>query len=173
MTYKANILLGKITKVHRFDGTVTVILEKNFSGDILKLESVFLEIEGKPVPFIISESDYRGGDILRLRFDGYDTLEKVTEFTGCRVFLISDETINKTDKSQVDLKDYNIRLADNTFLGTVAEVIENTGQWLLNVRTKKGKEILIPLHEDLIIGIDKRKKIIKMVLPEGLAEVNQ
>ncbi len=32
------------------------------------MESVFLEIEGKPVPFFISESEYPGGDILRLKF---------------------------------------------------------------------------------------------------------
>ena len=172
MAYNANILLGKITKVYGFDGTVTVRLEKNLKAEISELKSVFLEIEGKPVPFIISESDYQGGDILRLRFYGYGTVEKVTGFTGCRVFLTSDATSKKSDKDQGDLRGYKVRLTDNRLLGVVTEVIENPGQWLFNVNTTKGEEILIPLHEDLIIGIDKRKKIIWMDLPEGLTEIN-
>ena len=51
------------------------------------MESVFLEIEGRPVPFFVSGSDYSGADILKLRFDGYDSSDKVSEFTGCRIFL--------------------------------------------------------------------------------------
>jgi ribosomal 30S subunit maturation factor RimM len=42
----------------------------------------------------------------------------------------------------------------------------------MNVRIEKDKEILIPLHEDLIIRIDNKKKIIKMDLPQGLMEIN-
>jgi 16S rRNA processing protein RimM len=172
MAYNATILLGKIAKVYGFDGTVTVKLEKDLKAGITELKSVFLETEGKQVPFIISESDYQGGDILRLKFDGYDTVEKVTGFTGCRVFLTSDTTSKKPDKDPGDLRGYMVWLADNRLLGIVTEVIENPGQWLFNVNTTKGEEILIPLHEDLIIGIDKRKKIIRMDLPEGLTEIN-
>jgi len=172
MAYNANILLGKITKVYGFDGTVTVRLEKNLKAGISELKSVFLETEGKPVPFIISESEDQGGDILRLKFDGYNTVEKVTGFMGCRVYLTSDATSKKSDKDQGELRGYKVRLADNRFLGVVTEVIENPGQWLFNVNTTKGEEILIPLHEDLIISIDKRKKIIRMDLPEGLTEIN-
>jgi 16S rRNA processing protein RimM len=172
MAYNAKILLGKITKVYGFDGTVIVRLEKNLKAEIPVLKSVFLETDGKPVPFIISESDYQGGDILRLKFDGYSTVEKVTGFMGCRVYLTSDATSKKSDKDQGELRGYKVRLADNRFLGVVTEVIENPGQWLFNVNTTKGEEILIPLHEDLIISIDKRKKIIRMDLPEGLTEIN-
>jgi 16S rRNA processing protein RimM len=172
MAYNATILLGKITKVHRSDGIVTVKLEKNFTEDILILESVFLEIEGNPVPFIISESDHPGGDILKLRFDGYDKPEKVSEFTGCRVFLTSGNASKNSGRDPNDLKDYKVQLADNSLLGIVTGIIDNPGQSLLRVKTKEGKEILVPLHEDLVLGIDKRKKIIKMDLPEGLVEIN-
>jgi len=173
MIYKVHKLLGKITKVYGFDGTVTVKLEQNFTGNIPELKSVFLEIEGKPVPFIISESYRPGRDIIRLKFDGYDRFEKVSEFTGCRIFLTSDDKVAKSDKDSDDLRGFKILRADTSFLGTVAEIMENPGQWLLNVITTKGEKILIPLHEDLILGIDKKKKIIRMELPEGLIDLNQ
>ncbi len=51
------------------------------------MESVFLEIEGRPVPFFISGYGIFGADILKLRFEGYDSDEKISEFVGCRIFL--------------------------------------------------------------------------------------
>jgi len=171
MAYDANILLGRISKVHGFEGAVTVILEKTFIKNIPEMESVFLEIEGKPVPFFIKESDYPGGDILRLIFDGYDTFEKVNEFAGCRVFL----TKGDKKRSGSDVKtffNYKVCLPDNSLIGTIRELFENPGQWLLEIKTPAGKELLIPFHEDLIVSIDKRKKIIIMNLPEGLTDLN-
>jgi 16S rRNA processing protein RimM len=171
MAYNANILLGRISKVHGFEGAVTVKLEKTFIENIPDMESVFLEIEGKPVPFFIQESDYPGGDILRLIFDGYDTFEKVNEFTGCRIFL------TKGDKKRPgsDIRtfcNYKVCLPDSSLVGTIRELFENPGQWLLEINTPAGKELLIPFHEDLIVLIDKRKKIIIMNLPEGLTDLN-
>ena len=171
MAYNANILLGRISKVHGYEGAVTVKLEKNLIENVPNMESVFLEIEGKPVPFFIQESDYPGGDILRLKFEGYSTMEQANEFTGCRVFLTSGEKEEKrTDV--ITYHNYRIFLPDNNHVGTISEIIENPGQWLLQIVTSAGKELLIPFHEDFVVSIDKRKKIIVMDLPEGLLEIN-
>jgi 16S rRNA processing protein RimM len=171
MAYNANILLGRISKVHGFEGAVTVLLEKNLIENVPDMESVFLEIEGKPVPFFIRESYYPGGDILRLKFDGYISMEQVNEFIGCRVFLTSGER----EEKHADIRTFNsfrILLPDNSHVGTISEIIENPGQWLLEIITPAGKKLLIPFHEDFIVSIDKRKKIIIMDLPEGLLEIN-
>ena len=88
------------------------------------MESVFLEIEGKPVPFFILESDYPGSDILRLKFDGYNSMEQVNEFTGCRVFLTSGES----EEKRADVRtfhSYSILLPDDSHVGTISEIIEN------------------------------------------------
>jgi 16S rRNA processing protein RimM len=172
MAYKANILLGRLTKVHGFEGAVTVRLEKTFTENIPELELVFLEIEGKPVPFFISWSEYPGGNIIWIKFSGYESIDKVSEFTGCRIFLKSDRTGSNTPDNLQDLRGFKINSGDKKKIGTITRLIENPGQVLLNVDRGKGKEILIPLHENLIISIDRRRKIIKMDLPEGLLELN-
>ena len=172
MIYNAGILLGHIKKVHGFEGAVTVKLEKTFTENIPEMESVFLEIEGKPVPFLISESEHPDAGNLILKFEGYDSFEKVNELTGCRVFLSAGE-VGKTEGSNlIDLKGFKVKLHNNRLAGTIREIIENPGQWLISVETEKGKELLIPFHEDFIIKVDKKKKIIKMDLPEGLMEIN-
>ncbi len=172
MAYNFNILLGRITKISGYEGAVAVKLEKFFFDDIPRLESVFLEIDGRPVPFFVSDYEYNGADILKLSFDGYDSIEKIGEFTGCRVYL----TTEKPDSMMVDdfmsLIGYKVLTTEMTIIGTVSEVIQNPGQWLLNVVSPAKKEILIPFHEDFIVTIQKRGKNIIMDIPDGLTEIN-
>jgi 16S rRNA processing protein RimM len=172
MTYRYQILLGKISRVNGYDGSVIVKLENSFLDNIPEMESVFLEINGKPVPFFISFSEYSGGDILKLKFDGYESFEKVSEFTGCRVFLT---TINEEDM-QADKPDnilgFKVVSHNKNLIGTVEEIIQNPGNDLLKIISPEKKEILIPFHEDLIKGFDEGKKTIMVELPEGLTDIN-
>ncbi len=172
MAYKAEILLGRITKVHGYEGAVTVRLENRFKENLPEMESVFLEIEGKPVPFFISEFEYQGADILRLKFEDYDSQEKVSEFVGCRVFLTTKDIQESSSQTSINLSGFRIYGKHNILIGTVTEITENRGRYLLNITAESGRNILIPLHDDLITRVDKRKKIIHMDLPEGLTEIN-
>jgi 16S rRNA processing protein RimM len=172
MAYRNEILLGRITKVSGYEGAVTVKLERFFSEKLPHMESVFLEIEGRPVPFFISASEYSGADILKLQFDGYDSSEKVNEFIGCQVYLTTAAPVGKKIENVQNLSGFSVLTSDNIVLGSVDEVIQNPGQWLLSVVSDMGKTILIPLHENFIVKIDKKKKILIMDLPEGLTEIN-
>jgi 16S rRNA processing protein RimM len=171
MAYSNNILLGRITKLSGYEGAVTVKLEKIFSENIPLMESVFLEIEGRPVPFFISGSEYSGADILKLSFEGYESIEKVREFIGCRIFLTSGKPVNTHPDDLTSLKGYLV-LVHGNILGTITDIIQNPGQWLLSISTPSEKEILIPLHNDFIVSIDDTKKTINMDIPDGLTDIN-
>jgi len=172
MIYQPGILVGRIIKIHGYEGTVIVRLEKIFIENVSEMESVFLEIEGKPVPFFIFGSEYTGGDIIKIKFEGYHSYEKVSELKGCKVFLTGSGGNKNGDNNYTDIRGFRVIVHDNQLAGTIIEVIENPGQWLLKVKTEKEKELLIPFHEDLIIKVDKKLKIIQMDLPEGLTEIN-
>jgi len=172
MAYKSNILLGRITKLSGYEGAVAVKLEKTFTENIPQMESVFLEIDGSPVPFFISEMEYTGADILKLTFEGYNSIEKVSEFAGCRIFLTSSvNSKNKNHETQTLIGYIVIGPVDEK-IGSISEIIPNNGQWLLNVISPDRKNILIPFHEHFILRIDRRKKIVVMDIPEGLLEIN-
>jgi 16S rRNA processing protein RimM len=172
MAYKNDILLGKITKVSGYEGAVTVKLEKIFTENIPQMESVFLEIEGRPVPFFISDLEYSGADILKLWFDGYNSIDKISEFTGCRIFLTSAPDSGSQNEDNQNLIGYSVFAPENNLLGSISDLISNNGQWLLNVMSLNKKNILLPFHEHFIISIDKKKKIVVMDIPEGLLEIN-
>src|SRR5450759_1651583 len=99
MAYINNILLGRITKASGYEGAVAVKLEKIFTENIPQMESVFMEIEGRPVPFFISDIEYPGADILKLSFDGYNSSGKISEFIGSRIFLTNNMPGNIDQKT--------------------------------------------------------------------------
>ena len=172
MAYRCDILLGRITKVSGYEGAVAVKIEKLVTENIPQMESVFLEIEGRPVPFFISGMEYNGADILKLQFEGYDSNEKMCEFTGCRIFLTSGTDIGSLKEESQNFMGYKVFADDGKLLGSISDVISNNGQWLINVASADRKSILIPFHEHFIVSIDRRKKVIIMDIPDGLTEIN-
>jgi len=172
MTYNSNILLGRIVKATGFEGAVKVKLERVFFENIPHMESVFLEIEGRQVPFFISNLEYNGADILKLKFEGYDSLERIREYSGCRIFLTSNDPVRNNLEDTKNLAGYKVLLENNTVLGSVTEVIKNPGQSLLKIISLDNNDILIPFHEHFIVSIDIKDKIIVMDIPEGLTEIN-
>lgn len=173
MTYNNQILLGRITKISGYEGFVSVRLERTFIENISELESVFIVIEGKPVPFIISSFEYPGGDTLKIRFSGYEKDTKVAEFNGCEVFLTTlGENTQQTDLPGSFIG-YEVLTGDKEHLGIISDIIQNPAQYLISVITPDKKEILIPLHGDLIKKINKRGRKIILELPEGLIDINK
>jgi 16S rRNA processing protein RimM len=167
-----HILLGRITKTHGFEGAVTVKVEKIFSENIPEPESVFLEIEGRPVPFFIEYSEQPDSVTLRLKFDGYDSSASVKEFVGSGVYLTGTVPQKSKGSHYSGLEGYIVKSSDGIVAGVVKELIENPSQLLLNIVTHSGKEFLIPLHEDLIEEVDNENRTIRMIIPEGLEEIN-
>lgn len=171
VAYNAGILLGVIVKAHGFDGTVSIKSAGQFRDKIHEMESVFVVTDGKPVPFFIAEAE-TAGDTIKLKFSGYESVDKISEFIGCKVVSTSAETSSSSDLSWQELTGFVLSTPRKDMIGKVSDVIENPGQLLLIVITEKGTEIMVPFHEDLIVSFDKKRKIISMDLPEGLLEIN-
>jgi 16S rRNA processing protein RimM len=172
MAYNKHILLGKITKVHGHEGAVTIRLERSISDNIPEMESVFIETDGRPVPFFIDHAEQPDMSTLRLKFTDYNSAEKVKEFVGCRLFM-TESAVNAVQLSnQLNLINYKVFSGENIPVGVIAEIIENPGQLLLNIQSSSDRYFLLPWHADLITDIDSDNKIIRMMIPDGIMDIN-
>lgn len=172
MAFTKRILLGRITKIHPYRGTVTVELSLGITLDLSAMESVFLEIEGKQVPFFLNEHTDNGSGFLKLNFEGYESSGKMEKYNGCRIFIDSG-TQNVRDLPDLsDLTGFRVYSQNDEFIGNVFRIINNPGQLLLQIFSDSDREILIPLHEDLIMEIREDKKTLKIVVADGLVDVN-
>jgi 16S rRNA processing protein RimM len=172
MAYIYKILLGKIARVNGYEGYVTVKLEKEYIDNLPEMEWVFIETDGKPVPFFISASEYCGEDLLKLKFEGYETFEKISEFSGYKIFLTTVREENIHENIQESVMGFKVISDNGKYIGTITEIIQNPGQKLLKLVSPRNKEILIPYHEDFILSLDAGKKTIVVEIPEGLTEIN-
>ncbi len=170
-SYKDKALLGRIVKIHGHDGTVIVKTEPGFIENMPETESVFIEVDGIPVPFFIADLGYSGEDTMKVRFRDYDSIEKISEFNGCRI-LIAGTGSESSDIRDGDLTGFRVFAGKGNYLGTIEAVIHKPGQDLLSVRQEGKKPVLVPLHSDLILETDEKSGIIMMDLPDGLTALS-
>ena len=173
MAKRQKILLGRIIKIHGYQGGVILRTDKSFSGPIPGKGWVFIEYEGKPVPFLIRESEEARPGMLKFWFDGYESAEMINIVTGSNLFVFTEDNGIRIPEGPGDLEGFRLFDAKDNYIGTIEEVMENPGQIVLRVISDDGGEILVPLHEDLIVETDHANKILTMDLPEGLTDLNR
>ena len=84
-----SICLGTITKTHGIKGQVVLRLDHYGFDDILRLEPVFIEIDGLPVPFFVEAYEEKTTDSLILFFEDMrskprDFIRSISEFLGLK-----------------------------------------------------------------------------------------
>jgi 16S rRNA processing protein RimM len=173
MAKRQKILLGRIIKIHGYQGGVILRADKSFKGPIPEKGWVFIEYEGKPVPFLIRESEEAGPGMLKLWFDGYETAEMINTVTGCNLFVLTEDSGTGISEGSGNIHGFRLFDAKRNYIGTIEEVMENPGQIVLRVISDDQREILVPLHEDLIVEADQTNKTLIMDLPEGLTDLNR
>lgn len=142
--------------------------ESGITGEPEQGEPVFVVIDGIPVPFFTREAFSPSPATLVISFDDYLTAESVLSLKGCEV-RIAGETEESDDLA--GLNGFIMTDRNSDFSGTIISVLQNPGQ-LLAVVYSRGGEIFVPLHPDLIVRIDRKRKSIEMSLPEGLIQLN-
>jgi 16S rRNA processing protein RimM len=166
-------VLGTIAKVHGIRGQVVLRLNNLSFDDIIKMETVFVEIDGLPVPFFISEYSEKNIDSIILTFEDLIPEKKTLELVGCRVFI---STINLTASVLEPVNQIEVVLGYEVFdlnlvrLGTIEEIINVQQNPLFRIKNGK-KEYLVPIQPQFIIKIEKSKKRIVLDPPSGLIDL--
>ncbi|MBQ2104198.1 MAG: hypothetical protein II478_03385, partial [Bacteroidales bacterium] len=132
--------------------------------DIDTTEPVFIYFDELPVPFFIQTLRRRGMDKAIVTLNDVTSLEDAEELVGRAVYMDLEE---EDDPSQ-DLA----ALIGWTLkgVGPITDFYDITANPCIEVQTKKGA-VLVPLHEDLIVSMDPKAKVLEMNLPEGILEV--
>lgn len=160
--------IGRITKTFGFEGAVVVRSSGTITGEPKQGEPVFIVTDGIPVPFFTREAFLTAPDTLIISFDDYLTAESVTRFRGCEVLTEAGE---ETEDELKGLAGFILTDSATGITGTIKDVIRNPGQ-LMAVAVMNDAEVLVPLHHDLIISVNKKRKTIIMTLPGGLIGLN-
>lgn len=175
MNKEETILLGHISKVHGKDGAVVIHIRPGLFYGIENApqEAIFVGVNDYVVPFFIEWYQESSQDEVRVKFQEIDTPERAAWFTGREVYTPKPKDEQKQKKAFSINEIIGFEVIDEIHgnIGTVSEVMELPQQEILKVLNTEGKEILIPLVEELLLDFDAKNKVIEISAPEGLIEL--
>ncbi len=173
MLKKENLsFLGTLVKPHGIHGDMILKLNNLHSEDIPELESVFIEIEGLMVPFFISHFSDINESSLLIKVHDIDSNAKAKKFIGCNIY-ITRGILNVPDNLNLkkqELTGYDIIDRKHGNIGKITDFLNITDNPLLKV-SAEGKEFMIPVHQNIILKIDNKKKTVFTEIPEGLLDL--
>lgn len=164
------VQIGNILKAHGVDGTMRVGVEPVFLEDAVDLDAIFLESTSQEkIPYFIETVEAIAVDTVLIKLEDINGREQVTPWIKSPVWARAED-LSEEIEEHISLEDFII--IDNQLgeIGRIEEVVEIRYQELAKV-IYENKEILIPLHDDLITKLDESSQKIFMNLPEGLIEV--
>ena len=145
-----------------------------FTDDIfdrVECEYLVCLLDGIFVPFFIEEYRFRSDTTALVKLEGVDTSEKARMFTNVEVYFPKKYVGEEEDSDDIPTWNYFIGFkvedVNHGELGEIVAVDDSTMNVLFAIE-KDGEELLLPAHEEFIIKLDKKKRLLTVEVPDGL-----
>lgn len=165
------ISIGHTKKLYGIKGGIRIHIKEDFLADFEQTEVLFLEIEGRKIPYFIKEKIYDAP--FRVIFEDHTHREASQALTGKEIFLRENQlSIQETTPDLVYAPYIGFTLKDAQIgnIGNIEDIIAYPQQEMAVLQYKE-QEIIIPLNEYLIKEIQEKDKIILVDLPDGLLDL--
>lgn len=165
--------IGLFNKPHGIHGE----LQFTFTDDIFDradCDYLVCLLDGIFVPFFIEEYRFRSDSTALVKLEGIDTAERARMFTNVEVYF-PVKYAEEADEGELSWNFFTGFLMEEIhygMLGEITDVDTTTVNTLFVVQGEDG-EILVPAREEFIRGIDRKRKIITVKLPEGLLNLEE
>jgi len=165
--------IGSITRTHGVRGEVAF----QFTDDVwdrVEADYLFLRLDGLLVPFFLEEWRFRSDNVALLKFEDIDSADDARRIVGTEVYFPKDLTPEDLDEEELEWQHFTgfEVWQDDSLLGTVTSVLDQTANVLLVVTTPDDRELLIPAHEDFVLEADHRQRRLLVSVPEELLNLN-
>ena len=161
--------IGRLGKAHGIHGEVTF----QFDDDVFDrtdADYLVLEVDGILVPFFIEEYRFRSDSTALLKLEGVDSQERARELTNTDVYFPRHLAEDGDDDTLTYAFLVGFTIVDAATDRKVG-VIESVDESTMNILFCLSDGTLVPAAEELIEGIDQKKKEISLRLPEGILDL--
>lgn len=171
MKIEDSFYIGYITKTKGLKGEVQLFFEYPEPQDLV-LETVFLEINGKLIPYFVTQIKLQPNQTANIYFEDVDVVEKAEKLIRKKVYLPNTKKPERNPDEFLitDLKGFLVIDETRGELGEIVEIHEYPQQFVA-VIPHQFREILFPLNDEFIVEIDEKKEVLHVNLPEGLIDL--
>jgi len=165
--------LGYVSKLQGYKGKLILRLDVDFPENYKNLELVYLEKNSKLIPFFVDTIDILPKGYARVKFEDIDREEDAIALVKSELYIPLEHLPKLNDNQFYYHEIIGFRVEDEFLgdIGSVIEAIDFPGNPQLSVKYRE-QEIIVPISDPFYRGIDKKKKILYVSLPEGLVDVN-
>ncbi|MCK5137192.1 MAG: hypothetical protein KAR19_15515 [Bacteroidales bacterium] len=169
MPVPGGIKAGRISKPNGLQGKVNIVLDPVAGKSIEPENPLFIDIDGQRIPFFMEEFTLVSDDQAIIKLEFINTIEEARPVCGCDVYLDLQLNPSKHESMNdlhavVGYEAFDLQMGN---LGRVTDYIESDMNPVLLI-DYRGKEMMVPAAEELIVRIDHREQSIHFHLPEGL-----
>lgn len=163
--------VGKLVAVHGLTGELLLKHELCKKTSLKGLQAFFIEEKKSSfIPYFIETTKIKSEEEIYIKLEGINTREAAIRLTQNQVWLPEADFKKFAAKTApASLLGYTI-INKNERLGEILELIEQPHQLLCRLEIK-GKEVLIPLHEETLKKVNHTKKEVIVELPDGLLDI--
>lgn len=162
---------GRINRLFGTGGSVMLTLYNAFPEEFTLNTPLFVEIDGLQVPLWCDAFERRGTAGAVATFADFDNERRVSELLG-REFRIEEQPAEEDDTFYMeDLIGFAVTTQDGT-AGTVTDFFDSEANPLFEMAFF-GRNVLVPAAEEFIAHIDFEGRMMRLILPEGLLEIEE
>ena len=165
--------LGKIVKKYGLKGELLAKIDTDEPETYEGMESIFLDIKGKLVPFFLNDSVLHKATTLRLDFEDINNVEDAETLIGKAIYLPLESLPELTGNKFYFHEVIGFDAIDNKLgnLGKIKAINDNAPQAYFVIIDDKENEILIPVSDRFINKVNRENKNITFDTPEGLVDI--
>ena len=165
------VRIGKIVKPFGYKGEIKILLDISLGEGFKDIEAFFIPVREKFVPYFIQDWKQQQNPLhFIVKLDDVDSKEDAQFLNGKDIYLPADQIDIEEDFGFADLKGFKLIDQTSGFWGFIEEVMELPQHDVAQI-TINGKEVLVPLQEELIVEINEQGEEVTVNLPEGFLDV--
>ncbi|MGQ0760911.1 MAG: ribosome maturation factor RimM [Acidobacteriota bacterium] len=167
------IVVARIVKTRGLRGEVVADLLTDFPDRFANLKSLIGLSPGESRRSLEIEEQWFHGNRLVLKFAGFDTIDAAKELVNYHLAVPSEDRIELPADSyyEWELIGCHVETVRGVHVGEIAGVMRTGGVEILKVVDHTGRDRLIPMASDIVVEIDKEKKLVRVDPPEGLLDL--
>ena len=155
-----------------FKGELKIKLINNYKIDLKSIQTIFIEEDNVLIPYKLNKIKYQNKNNLTLIIDQINCESKARQLVSKKCFLPKNHLPERKgiDFYSFQVKDFVVIDKSNKKIGIIVEIVERPIQSLMVVNTDS-KEILIPIHRDIVLSVNHKKKEIRVELPNNFLDL--
>lgn len=164
--------VGVISSTHGIAGEVKVFPTTDDITRFDYLKDVVLDTGKEKLELTVSGVKYFKNMVI-LKFKGIDNINDVEKYRGCSLWVTRENAVElKEDEYFIcDLIGLNVITDEGEELGELIDVIQTGANDVYAVRTKEGREVLLPAIEQCVLNVNIEENTMTVHVMDGLLDL--